>query len=72
MFLLGAASSAASVASVFAAVLHVVDGGHRLRPERLIVRSGTGGVNGVISAAGRQVRVGGGSVVVACRLSCVL
>ena len=57
MFLLGAASSAASVASVYAAVFHVVDSYHRLRPERLIQRSGKGGVNGFINKAAAHVGV---------------
>lgn len=67
MFLLGAAAAAASVASVYVAVYHVVDNCHRLRPERLIQRSGKGGVNGFINNAGAQVCVcvcGGGRKVI--------
>lgn len=56
MFLLGAAAAAAAVASVYAAVLQVVDSCHRLRPERLIQRSGKAGVNGFINNTATQVR----------------
>lgn len=55
MFLLGACSSTAAVASVYVAVQHVVDDHHRLRPERLIHRVGKGGVNGFINKAGSHV-----------------
>lgn len=66
MFLLGAAAAAAAVASVYAAVLHVVDGCHRLRPERLIPRSGKAGVNGFINNTATQVNlcVGAGGHVI--------
>lgn len=56
MFLLGAASAAAAVASVYAAVLHVVDTCHRVRPDRLIQRTGKAGVNGFINNTAAQVR----------------
>ena len=58
MFLLGACGSTAAVASVYAAVLHVVDQHHRLRPERLITRQGKGGVNGFINKAALAVSHG--------------
>jgi hypothetical protein len=57
MFLLGAASASASVLSVYAAVMHVVDGCHRLRPERLLARSSNAGVDGFIHGVAQQVRV---------------
>lgn len=59
MFLLGACSSTAAVASVYVAVQHVVDDHHRLRPERLIHRVGKGGVNGFINKAGAHVSASG-------------
>jgi hypothetical protein len=55
MFLLGACGSTAAVASVYAAVSHVVDSTHRLRPERLIQRQGKGGVSGFINKAAAKV-----------------
>jgi putative ABC transport system permease protein len=55
MFLLGACGSTAAVVSVYAAVAHVVDSCHRLRPERLIQRAGKGGVNGFLGKAAGQV-----------------
>ncbi|KAI8474099.1 MAG: hypothetical protein J3K34DRAFT_408830 [Monoraphidium minutum] len=38
MFLLGAAATLGAVASIYAAVLHLVDGCHRLRTDRLIAK----------------------------------
>jgi hypothetical protein len=56
MFLLGAASTAAAVGSTSAAVAHVVDGCHRLRPERLLPRSNkSAGVNGLLTEGAKQV-----------------
>lgn len=39
MFLLGAAATLGAVASIYAAVLHLVDGCHRLRSDRLIPKA---------------------------------
>lgn len=55
MFLLGAASTSAAVASTYAAVAHVVDGCHRLRPERLLPRAKGAGVNGFLTETAKQV-----------------
>lgn len=55
MFMLGACGSTAAVASVYAAVWHVVDEHHQLRPERLITRNGKGGVNGFINKVALSV-----------------
>jgi hypothetical protein len=55
MFLLGAASTAAAVSSTSAAVAHVVDGCHRLRPERLLPRPKSAGVNGLLTEGAKQV-----------------
>jgi hypothetical protein len=59
MFLLGAASTAAAVGSTSAAVAHVVDGCHRLRPERLLPRSKSAGVNGLLTEGAKRVRFSG-------------
>ncbi len=56
MFLLGAASCAAAVASTTTAVYHVVDPCHRLRPERLLPRGKAAGVNGALTYGEAQVR----------------
>ncbi|KAF6251822.1 hypothetical protein COO60DRAFT_581040 [Scenedesmus sp. NREL 46B-D3] len=55
MFLLGAASTAAAIGSTSAAVAHVVDGCHRLRPERLLLRSRSAGVNGLLTEGAKQL-----------------
>lgn len=56
MFLLGAAATLGAVASIYAAVLHLIDGGHRLRPDRLIPKSGGGGLGGALAAAWASAR----------------
>jgi hypothetical protein len=58
MFLLGAAATTAAVGSTSAAVAHMVDGCHRLRPERLLPRSKSAGVNGLLTEGFKQVRSG--------------
>lgn len=55
MFLLGAAATTAAVGSTSAAVAHVVDGCHRLRPERLLPRSKSAGVNGLLTEGFKQL-----------------
>jgi hypothetical protein len=55
MFLLGAAATTAAVGSTSAAVMHAVDGCHRLQPERLLPRSKSAGVNGLLTEGFKQV-----------------
>eukprot|EP00879_Flechtneria_rotunda_P028713 GHRR01030927.1.p1 GENE.GHRR01030927.1~~GHRR01030927.1.p1 ORF type:complete len:301 (+),score=63.82 GHRR01030927.1:256-1158(+) len=58
MFLLGAAATAAAVASVYAAIFQVLDGCHRLRLERLISEKKGSGVNGFLTETAKAVSTG--------------